>query len=753
MTARKETPFAEKYGHPRGPGHEILEDLLPMKKSGLTPASPSVVDWKKLASVEAHSKLEHYQRTRFWGFTARELEHIGALADSRRGKWDSDSASRWADLDDVPLHPIFERQHWEREDVIPIHFPKHPYGDGDKYWEVKGNDDIWEALQPALKIATLVLSNTATWQWFDALINGSYEYIPDSELPDEYQGDEDGYWRFFPSNAINHRERLIEQNKFLDEMVGVVTWGLGVGAVDLDCFPYKGFTSGITIGPKRAVFNPGGNSFIIVAHDIVEPLLNPNLLPEDKALDSFQIAALILHELTHAMHTCKSTRDERFYHEPYFMDEPLAETGFSMQTAVFGGINLALISGLDFQGKSCGGMIQNNFPSLWYHGVCSPPVLSPSNAQKLWDIRASYPVPVDWFMALQHQSFWNLYVRAYGHKATHMGPKIVGMWQQYDDMVYATAPRGYEDTTPIDVLSLRPGLEMGPVSIENTRRRRVKKIMDRSRDMKPLQLDHYLHVQRPDPLHRATYSGLSCPRYEEIKKYFEENQTALGLRTMNFLIPSPLFRSYVVRHGGINITHREWTNFFKVANDKNELFSYSTAGHGLISLLKDGWTKPEIPIGPTRRKSLMRRVSNRLQPNHSPSPSNSNSQSKAQPPPHPSKKLSQIFAQICDNLLLDIDLSNSTPDYCKRTFFRECNLCWVMKRNLFKKQGLDILDMKEGFPGDMVLFERCIYWSGLFWDEAPEGMVRRRFVEAPGLVEGERKERKEKCGVQCRVAG
>lgn len=70
------------------------------------------------------------------GFTARELEHIGALPDIRPGKWDSEPTTGRVDLDTVPIHPIFERKYWEREDVIPLHFPKHPYGDGNKFWEV-----------------------------------------------------------------------------------------------------------------------------------------------------------------------------------------------------------------------------------------------------------------------------------------------------------------------------------------------------------------------------------------------------------------------------------------------------------------------------------------------------------------------------------------------------------------------------------------------------------------------------------------
>ncbi|KAF7909966.1 uncharacterized protein EAF01_003684 [Botrytis porri] len=237
--AARETPFAGKYGHPRGPGHELLREWLPLKKSGLTPASPSVVDWRNLVSADSQKALESYQRTRFWGFTARELEQIGALADIRPGKWHSDSTTGRVDLDTVPLHPIFERQHWEREDVIPLHFPKHPCGDGNKFWEIKGNDEIWEAIQPALKIATLVLSNIATWQWFDALLNGIYQKIPDDELPENIRGSD--YWRFYPSKLFNHQERTTAFNDFLNEIVGSISWGFGMGQVSLECFPQDGY--------------------------------------------------------------------------------------------------------------------------------------------------------------------------------------------------------------------------------------------------------------------------------------------------------------------------------------------------------------------------------------------------------------------------------------------------------------------------------------------------------------------------------
>ncbi|TGO28733.1 hypothetical protein BPAE_0024g00660 [Botrytis paeoniae] len=726
--AMRETPFAGKYGHPRGPGHELLKEWLPLKKSGLTPASPSVVDWRKLVLADSHKALENYQRTRFWGFTARELEQIGALADTRPGKWDSDSTTGRADLDTVPIHPIFERKHWEREDVIPLHFPKHPYGDGNKLWEIKGNDEIWEALQPALKIVTLVLSNFATWQWyhsrfhllpcyfadrrrFDALLNGMYEKIPDDELPAEIRGSD--YWRFYPSKSLNHQERTTMFSEFLNEIVGSISWGFGVGQVSLECFPQDGtYTNGITVGPRNSLLNLKGTTFILIAHDLVEPLLNPNLLPEDRALDTFQIVSVVLHELTHAMVTYLSAKmkdtDSRYDGEPYFMDEPIAETGFSMQTSIFGGIDIPLVSGLDLPGKSCGGMVQNS---------------------EIVDIRASYPVPVDWFMWLHDQSFWSFYLRAFGPKATHMGPKIVGQWNFKSDQLYATAPKGDEDITSIDVPSLARESEMVSVYIENARRRRVGRIMERAQNINPKQPGHYHYSQRVALKDKAPYSGQACPRYDEIKKYFEDNRTALGLGAMKFIIPSPLLRSYVVRHGGINLTNSEWTNFFVVANGHKEMFTYSHAAHGMIGLLKDGWRRPEIPIGPVRQPSLLRRVSTRLQ--------TSTSTPKRDQPQPPSDKLAKVFAIVCSAVLKKVDPLEATLDFCKNNFRKTCNVAWELNRGLLQRKGYEISDMPDGFPEDSKHLDRCIYYSELFDNEAPKGMVRRMRFEAPALIEPE----------------
>lgn len=136
---------------------------------------------------------------------------------------------------------------------------------------------------------------------YDAFLDGIYEEVADDDLPVEFrkkQPGDPGYWRYFPNNKPTHQEKMFEHRRILDGMVGLVQWGLGAGAVTPECFPSGGFTSGETFGPKTSLFNPNGESVILVAHDLIEPLLNPNQLPGDEALDTFQLASLVLHELT-----------------------------------------------------------------------------------------------------------------------------------------------------------------------------------------------------------------------------------------------------------------------------------------------------------------------------------------------------------------------------------------------------------------------------------------------------------------------
>lgn len=45
------------------------------------------------------------------------------------------------------------------------------------------NPIVWEILQPALKLASQLLTNASSWPWWDALFNGTYEPVERGRVP------------------------------------------------------------------------------------------------------------------------------------------------------------------------------------------------------------------------------------------------------------------------------------------------------------------------------------------------------------------------------------------------------------------------------------------------------------------------------------------------------------------------------------------------------------------------------------------
>ena len=78
-----------------------------------------------------------------------------------------------------------------------------------------------------------------------------------------------------------------------------------------------------------------------------------------------------------------------------------------------------------------------------------------------------------------------------------------------------------------------------------------------------------------------------------------------------------------------------------------------------------------------------------------------------------------------------------------------------MNRDYLERQGYGVPDMPNGFPEDLKDLDRCIYWSELFDNEAPKGMIRRMRFEAPPVLNPEVRGRKnilKKCVFQSQVA-
>ncbi|KAJ8063216.1 hypothetical protein OCU04_008453 [Sclerotinia nivalis] len=172
-------------------------------------------------------------------------------------------------------------------------------------------------------------------------------------------------------------------------------------------------------------------------------------------------------------------------------------------------------------------------------------------------------------------------------------------------------------------------------------------------------------------------------------------------------MPAHLFRSYVNRHGGINLTNVEWKTFLLVANTRNELFDYSHSGYGIIVVNPAGWMRIPPPQVTTWRKH-----------------------------PRPEEHLTAIFDFICGIYLEDVDLQRETKDMDTAHFKFYVNSTWEMERGKRTNPGLlDYPAMPDGFTWDPAgdeLLDACIYYSDHFVD-APlgQGIARRANVHAP----------------------
>jgi hypothetical protein len=121
--------LARKYGAPERGEHTLLRGT---KKSGWTPTSPlRPNNPKSPRSWYARKRLERYQKRRFRGWTARELQSMEALG-----------AFQYTRLSDLSndIHPLFRIERWESKETVPLHLPTYPLGKGrDGYWEASEN--------------------------------------------------------------------------------------------------------------------------------------------------------------------------------------------------------------------------------------------------------------------------------------------------------------------------------------------------------------------------------------------------------------------------------------------------------------------------------------------------------------------------------------------------------------------------------------------------------------------------------------
>jgi hypothetical protein len=123
------TPLSRKYGQPRFGLHAKLNGTA---KSGITPLPMTNAPGLSPTARDFIGDMEDYQRARFRGFTAQELDTLDSMAALY-----PDGSRPIADRLENPLFPLYDRIKWDTEGSIPKHIAPWQLGKGrDGYWLV-----------------------------------------------------------------------------------------------------------------------------------------------------------------------------------------------------------------------------------------------------------------------------------------------------------------------------------------------------------------------------------------------------------------------------------------------------------------------------------------------------------------------------------------------------------------------------------------------------------------------------------------
>ncbi|CAI4213145.1 unnamed protein product [Parascedosporium putredinis] len=247
-----------------------------------------------------------------------------------------------ADPIDGPIHPILERSKW----------PLNP-GELDVQSFVRQhNDDLWAAMQPALRLVSKVLYQNP------AFLSAAVR-VWDRKIVQPFRDKRP------PSTSDFLR------TAYYDDLVDVM-WEFVEDSVQW-CVQGDPGSWAITATHVWPPPNHGRvNQFVLINADVLMPLLEPTYSESEKLAASFVLATTMLHELGHAFSSSGETllcspkavlgslyrADHKqffkdayaiFKHnltEPYFESEQVAEVGFAFENWLFGGAATSLLSNM-----------------------------------------------------------------------------------------------------------------------------------------------------------------------------------------------------------------------------------------------------------------------------------------------------------------------------------------------------------------------------------------------------------------------
>ncbi|RDW66984.1 hypothetical protein BP5796_09733 [Coleophoma crateriformis] len=647
---RRLTFLAEKYTHPIGDRHKAIRGVVPFK-SGLTPVALPAAN---ATNAEKHRvrELETYQRRRFQGFVTSDLERIGAFAPLSNASVTVQDELWW---NSVPIHPIFHKKNWSwkrlaHQSKFPIGVERYgsSTGDGhdDGFFEVD-NPKVWKALEPCLKLASLLLENAHSWSWWDALLRvNAHTPIPDVELPEKNRNDGKTWKRFAPQPGwitYDPQMKAYMQTLFVD-VADRIRFCFISGTCDPNtCLPSEGFSSGFT---EYASFGRKNGAKMSLAVEILAPLLDGSPTDAERMIDRLRVVNTLLHEITHAIWNII----ERDAEEPIFEGETIPELGFSLEKAMWGAVPMPYVDEIDMlkdgmhtTGLSAAGIFASSWPCAFtderskYNEDAPTLKTKPNGYYK----RSLYPVPVQWFMDINRREFWTAYIQRHGHAATYMGPFTIGVQAYFrtnsqgeDELTEDTIMWGSTYAThpiAIDVSRMSPA-EVSAAMLENERRSQAALIQQLATldgqeraafDLEAAKTGIHSQADRqyaegepesPDWPH--------VPRFNEIRQHLTDYYYQLGIHSFDSQLPENTMLKYILEHGLLKLTAHEWRKFLRRCEQQKVLFRWRLErGLGIVTRTDAGWpvmrapSTPSAPRPPLQKWNIFKQATNALQNN------------------------------------------------------------------------------------------------------------------------------------------
>ncbi|KAI1813227.1 hypothetical protein GGS20DRAFT_492803 [Poronia punctata] len=402
---------------------------------------------------------QSYQRMLMTGMTTDELITTGCHIISDDAVIDLDN----------DIHPLFARDHWDssawRGDGSDV--PKYVYNiNGERAeWVVPTNDALWEAMQPGLRLASMVLEKKHPHMEAIFDLNTRFPISPDQDKRSrrrtafltEYRLHEDIYapTTYTAIRELNDRFKYDWKAETMRILLDHLAFDIGP-FMTLSGRVSK--TTGIaeleeSFGSTNRIEEKDPDSCLIVitiAGECLWPLLVPQYSAAEKLMASFSLAETILHELGHAICIAQATlteqpwavpagqprevttlvqsldgklwnmKKESLPTEPYFKHFANAELGFDLERALWGFTTNVMVGSTRWQGMprhlapqatAFAGVVSKVTPDFQRYTKTTTPNMAPRKT-----------LPFQYFARFFRKSFWEDEYPTYGARSMQILP-------------------------------------------------------------------------------------------------------------------------------------------------------------------------------------------------------------------------------------------------------------------------------------------------------------------------------------------